>query len=149
MIKKINELKNKVEMFRIEINSSFDSIIEDLEHQERCASCNGSQDPQEKCNKVWCKKEDMKKIKRGEAKKIYFCSGTNFVDYSGDVPRDITSKRQIKEIEKREGLVFGGDDLGQEARKNKNDIAEAKKAKAKVMASNVVQQAVQKGIINA
>jgi hypothetical protein len=43
-----------------------------------------------------------------------------FVDVSCDQPREISSKRQISEIEKKEGKTFGSDDLAQEAQRNKN-----------------------------
>jgi ribosomal protein L5 len=52
----------------------------------------------------------------------------DFTDISGDKPRVINSKREIREIEKREGKVFGGhEELNQEAKKN---MVHNKKAQA-------------------
>jgi len=60
-----------------------------------------------------------------------------FVDISGEQPRVITSKRQIREIEQRENKVLGGhDEIRQEAKKN----MKAHKAKLEAESSDTLMK---------
>lgn len=69
------------------------------------------------------------------------------VDYSGERPKEL-SKRQIKEKEQAEGLVFGSSkELSQEAKFQKKAQKEKSDLSASKTAENFVKDAKQRGLI--
>ena len=134
---KFKELKKHIEFNTLVITSNLNELIQKLEQDELCKTCEGYTKPL--CEKVYCVRDKARISQKLSMPQIAMGDLAQIRDISGDRERTLTSKRQIRDIEKREGLIFGGDDVQQEIVHKKKTRQKESDIKARKTAENIVR----------